>query len=119
MFMSVIQNEIVINAPLEKIWEALTEVEMLDKYDPAVKNSIALSQITKGIGAKRRVNMLDGKNWFEEQCVVHKPFEALTYELIACSFPVHKLKHSYSFEKNGNQTKVKQLMQYEMKYGLL
>jgi ligand-binding SRPBCC domain-containing protein len=117
--MATILNEIIIDAPIEKIWEALTEVEILEKYDPTVKRSIALSKNTKGIGAKRKVEMFDGKNWFEEQCTVHHPNEALTYELTACSFPVHQLKHSYSFEKIDNQTKVKQLMHYKMKYGWL
>jgi ribosome-associated toxin RatA of RatAB toxin-antitoxin module len=117
--MATIHNEITINAPIEKIWEALTEVEMLDKYDPTVKKSTALSQTKKGLGAKRKVDMLDGKNWFEEQCTVHLPNQTLTYELTACSFPVHQLKHSYSFEKFGSQIKVKQVMQYQMKYGLL
>jgi len=116
--MTTINNEITINAPIEKIWQALTEVEILDKYDPTVKKSTLLSETKAGIGAKRKVDMLDGKNWFEEHCTVHQPNEALTFELTACSFPIHKLKHSYSFEKVGTQTKVKQVMQYEMKFGV-
>ena len=116
--MTTIHNEITISAPMEKIWHALTEVDMLDKYDPTVKKSTPLSETKNGIGAKRRVYMLDGKNWFEELCTVHQLNEALTYELTACSFPVHKLEHSYSFEKVGNQVKVKQVMQYEMKFGV-
>jgi len=117
--MAIIRNEITIDAPIEKIWQALTEVDLLEKYDPTVKASTALTAAKNGIGAKRKVDMLDGKNWFEEQCTIHQPNEALTYELTACSFPVHQLKHSYSFEKVGNQVRVKQIMQYEMKFGVL
>ena len=62
--------------------------------------------------------MLDGKNWFEEKITEYKTNEALTYELTACSFPVHKLKHSYSFEKIGNQIRVQQVMDYTVKFGL-
>jgi len=102
--MTTLHNEIVINAPIEKIWEALTNIEELDKYDPTVKKSTALSKEKSGIGATRKVDMLDGKNWFEEKVTVFKPIEALTYELTACSFPVHKLKHSYSFEKIGDKS---------------
>lgn len=116
--MATILNEIVIRAPIEKIWEALSEIETLEKYDPTVNKSTALTHLTKGVGAKRKVDMKDGKNWFEEQCTVWKPNEALAYELMACSFPVHKLKHSYSFEEEGNQIKVKQVMQYTVKFGL-
>jgi len=116
--MATIHNEIVINAPIEKIWEALSEVNTLDRYDPTVKKSTAISQTTKGIGAKRKVDMQDGKNWFEEQCTEWEPHGKLTFELTACSFPIHQLKHSYTIEKSGDQVKIKQVMQYTVKYGL-
>ena len=89
--MATIHNEIIINASIEKIWTALTDLELLDKYDPTVKKSTLLSAERTGIGAKRKVLMLDGKNWFDEKVTEFKPNQALTYELTACSFPVHKL----------------------------
>lgn len=116
--MATIHNEITINAPIEKIWDALTNIEELDKYDPTVKKSTALSAAKSGMDAKRKVDMLDGKNWFEEKVTEFKTNEALAYELTACSFPIHKLKHSYSFQKIGNQTKVQQVMEYTVKFGL-
>lgn len=115
--MTTLHNEITINAPIEKIWDALSNIDVLDKYDPTVKKSTAVSTTKSGIGAKRKVDMLDGKNWFEEQCTVWDSNKALTYELTACSFPVNKLKHSYTFEKIGTQTKVKQIMEYQIKFG--
>lgn len=117
--MVTIKNEIIINADLDKVWNILTDVELLDKYDPTVKKSTLISTDKTGIGAKRKVDMLDGKNWFEEKVTVQKSKEALTFELTACSFPIKNLKHSYSFEKVGNQTKVKQVMEYTVKFGLL
>lgn len=115
--MTTLHNEITINAPIEKIWNALSNIDVLDKYDPTVKKSTAVSTTKSGIGAKRKVDLLDGKHWFEEQCTVWNPNKALTYELTDCSLPVHKLKHSYTFEKIGNQTKVKQVMEYQIKFG--
>lgn len=117
--MATIHNEIVVNAPVEKIWEILTNLELLDKYDPTVKQSKALSENKSGLNAKRKVLMIDGKNWFDEKVTVFKPNLALTYQLTDCSFPISGLKHSYSFEKAGNQTKVKQVMEYTVKFGLL
>lgn len=115
--MTTLHNEITIKAPIEKIWEALSEVETLDKYDPTVIKSIAISESTNGIGAKRKVSMKDGKNWFEEQCISWNPNKELTYELTACSFPIHQLRHSYTFERVGGDVKVKQVMQYKVKFG--
>ena len=116
--MATIHNEITINASIDKVWYLLTDLEMLEKYDPTVKKSTLVSTEKTGIGAKRKVLMLDGKNWFDEKVTVFKPNEALTYELTDCSFPVQKLKHSYSFEKVGTQTRVKQIMEYTVKFGL-
>jgi len=115
--MTTLYNEIIINAPIEKIWEALTNVEEIDKYDPTVKKSTVLSFNNKGIGAKRKVTMKDGKNWFDEKCTISKTNEALTYELTDCSFPVQSLNHSYTFEQFSNKTKVQQVMNYKIKYG--
>ena len=116
--MATIHNEITVNSSVEKIWEALANVEMLDKYDPDVKQSTALTTNKSGLGAKRKVLMRDGKNWFDEKITVFKPNEALTYQLTDCSFPIKGLTHSYSFENIGTQTKVKQEMQYTVKFGL-
>ena len=116
--MATIHNEITVNSSVEKIWEALANVEMLDKYDPNVKQSTALTTNKSGLGAKRKVLMRDGKNWFDEKITVFKPNEALTYQLTDCSFPIKGLTHSYSFENIGTQTKVKQEMQYTVKFGL-
>lgn len=116
--MATIKNEITINAPIEKIWNALTDLELLDKYDPTVKKSSLISDEKTGIGAKRKVHMLDGKNWFDEKITVFITHEALTYQLTDCSFPIKGLKHSYTFEKIENEIKVKQTMEYTVKFGL-
>src|SRR6267154_536171 len=110
--MTTLYNEIIIDAPIDKIWEALSNIEELEKYDPTVKKSQALSQAHSGIGATRKVDMKDGKNWFEEKVTQYEPNNGLTYELTACSFPVQNLKHSYSFEQAGGRIKVKQVMEY-------
>jgi ligand-binding SRPBCC domain-containing protein len=117
--MAIIHNEITIQAPLEKVWRVLTTPEALDRYDPTVKKSSLISIRKSDLGAKRRVEMADGKNWFEEEITEFKPTEALTYTLTACSFPVHKLKHTYSFQQSGDTTKVIQVMEYTVKFGLL
>ena len=116
--MTTLHNEIAINAPIEIIWEALSEMEGLENLDLNVKKSTAISQVKSGIGARRKVDMRDGKNWFEEKITDFKPNDAITYELTACSFPVQRLKYTYTLEKFGNQIKVKQVMEYQIKFGL-
>jgi ribosome-associated toxin RatA of RatAB toxin-antitoxin module len=112
-------NEITINAPIEKIWSILTDLELLDKTDPTVKKATLISENKTGLEAKRKVLMQDGKNWFDEKITVFKPNEELAYQLTDCSFPIKGLKHTYSFHKTGNSVKVQQIMEYTVKFGLL
>ena len=116
--MTTLNNEITVNSSIEKVFKALAEMEGLEQLDPNVKKSTSLSQISSGQGAKRKVDMKDGKNWFEEKVTDYKPNESITYELTACSFPVETLKYTYTMARIGNQTKVKQVMAYKIKFGL-
>ncbi len=115
--MATLNNEIQINAPIEKIWDALSNIDELDKYDPTVEKCTILSKSKNGVGAKRKVSMKDGKNWFDEKCTISIPNKTLAYELTACSFPVHRLNHIYSFENQWGKVKVKQVMNYTVKFG--
>jgi ribosome-associated toxin RatA of RatAB toxin-antitoxin module len=117
--MTTLFNQIAVAAPIEKIWVALTNISLLENYDPTVKRSVILTENNSGLGAKRKVEMQDGKNWFEEICVIYEPYKAVAYELTACSFPIHQLKHTYSFEITGKNIIVKQIMIYQVKFGLL
>jgi len=117
--MATIYNEITISAGTDKVWGILTNLDLLEKYDPTVKKSVVTSAQKTGIDAKRKVEMTDGNNWFEEKVTEFEPGKALTFELTACSFPIERLKHSYSFAQIGNQTKVKQVMDYTVKFGFV
>ena len=117
--MSTLINSITIDAPIDRIWSILTDLELLYKTDPTVKKATLISEIKTGLHAKRKVLMQDGKNWFDEMITVFNPNEKLVYQLTDCSFPIKGLKHTYSFEIIGNQTKVQQVMEYTVKFGLI
>ena len=117
--MTKLHNEIIINAPVEKIWKILANLTELQNYDPTVLKSTITSVNTDGLNASRKVDMKDGKHWFKEKMTVCKANESLTYELTDCNFPIDGLQHSYSFERIGNQTKVSQEMEYDVKWGFL
>jgi|GEM_PF-408587 len=117
--MATIFNEIAINATTQQVWAVLSDLAVLEKYDPTVLRSELISTEISGIDAKRKVYMKDGKNWFEEKVTEWQPNKALTIQLTNCTFPIDHLKHSYSFETSGNTTVVKQVMVYDVKFGAL
>ena len=111
-------NTIRVKATREALWGILANMEMLEQYDATVNSSKQVGDLKTGIGAKRRVTMKDGKNWFEEKVTVYEHGNALAYQLTDCSFPINGLKHTYSFEQNGEYTTVIQVMEYEVKFGM-
>jgi len=117
--MGKLRNSITINASIDRIWNILTDLELLDKTDPTVKKATILSANKTGLEAKRKVLMQDGKNWFDEKITVFRPHEELVYQLSDCSFPLKGLKHTYTFQNNGNQTNVQQEMKYTVKFGII
>lgn len=118
--MNTLKNNTVINASMEKVWHLLADVSLLGDYDPTIKSCTCISQNTTGPGAKRRIEMLDGKNWFEERVLAYEQNKTLVYQLTACSFPIKGLQHSYTFESiGGNSIRVSQTMEYSVKFGLI
>jgi hypothetical protein len=102
-------NTIVGNGKCFMAYELVKRLK--EKGSEELLNKLSEAQQKKtGVGANRKVLMLDGKNWFDEKVTAFKPNEALTYQLTDCSFPIKGLKHSYSLEEIGNQTRVKQIM---------
>ena len=45
------------------------------------------------------------------------PNESLSFELFECTLPVRRLKHSDTLTPDGSGTVVRQLMEYELKFG--
>ncbi len=116
--MTKLENEIIIQAPIEIVWNVLSKVDELENYDPTVLRSNSTHVTTEGLGASRKVEMKDGKNWFDETCTQHHVNKSITYELTACSFPIKALKHEYELTTSDAGTTVRQIMTYQMKYGL-
>lgn len=117
--MATLNNEITIDAPIEKIWEALSVIDQLEKFDPTVKKSLVITDARMGLHAMRKVEMRDGKNWFKERVTEYVPHQSLAYQLTDCTFPMKELTHRYTFENKGKAIIVKQVMQYTVKFGLL
>ncbi len=119
--MTTLTNQITIAAPRGAVWQALTDLDLLDQYDPGVRSSQLVGEQASGLGAQRRCDLRPA-GWFIERVAVWRPEEALAFELVTCSFPVSSLRHDYTLtqaaDHAGARTVVTQVMTYELKYGL-
>ncbi len=118
--MTTLTNQITIAAPRGAVWRALTDLDLLDQYDPGVRSSQLVGEQASGLGAQRRCDLRPA-GWFIERVAVWRPEEALAFELVTCSFPVSSLRHDYTLtqaaDHTGARTLVTQVMTYELKYG--
>ena len=119
--MTTLTNQITIAARRGAVWQALTDLDLLDQYDPGVRSSQLVGEQASGLGAQRRCDLRPA-GWFIERVAVWRPEEALAFELVTCSFPVSSLRHDYTLtqvaDHTGARTVVTQVMTYELKYGL-
>lgn len=115
--MTTLYNEIMIKATPQTVWEVLSDLGRLEKYDPIVTKSDPIDKLTSGLAARRHCQTRNG--WFKEEVSEWQPYEQLAFTLFDCNLPMKALKHSYSLHPVEDGTRVTQVMTYTMKYGLL
>jgi uncharacterized protein YndB with AHSA1/START domain len=130
--MTTLTNQITIAAPRRAVWDVLTSLDLLDQYDPGVRTSTLVGDVSAGPGVQRRCDLRPA-GWFIEQVTRWQPDEALAFELVSCSLPVANLRHEYTLtdtcghadhdvadrtaEQQAPCTLVTQVMTYTLKYG--
>jgi ligand-binding SRPBCC domain-containing protein len=116
--MTVLENQIRIDARPEQVWSVLASLDALAEYDPGVARSEIVSDARQGPGAARKCELAPG-GWFKERVTAWRPNEALSFELYECTLPVRALRHSYTLAPDGGGTLVSQRMEYRLKFGPL
>jgi ligand-binding SRPBCC domain-containing protein len=114
--MTVLTNRITIAAARPAVWQTLTTLDLLDRYDPGVRSSRVVSEQASGLGAERRCELRPA-GWFVERVVAWQPEQVLAFELVTCSLPVAHLRHDYTLTEQDGSTVVTQVMTYELTYG--
>lgn len=116
--MSKLHNTITINAPPEKVWDVLADLEAVQFYNPVVEHARYISPMKEGVGASRQCEMKpDG--WVKERVVGWEPKEAITMELYESPWPVNFMRWRTSLVPENGGTRVSQNMEYELKFGPL
>lgn len=116
--MTTLHHEIRIEAPLEAVWNAISDLAAVKHYNPTVVSAWLLSPLHEGIGAARRCE-LKPKGWVEERVWEWSPRRSIGLEVTASEWPLVFMKWKTELQIDGNVTLVRQTMNYKLKFGLL
>lgn len=115
--MSQLHHEITINAPLEKIWNVLADLEAVQHYNPTVAQAKYLSSNKTGIGAARHCDFKPN-GWGKERVIGFEPQRSITIEMYESTWPVKFMRWRTSLKPAGKQTVVEQDLEYQLKFGI-
>lgn len=111
-----LHHEVLINAPKEKVWLVLNNIEEVENYNPQVSDATCLSDNHEGVNASRQCTMDDGTT-VKEKVLAIDPGNSMTMELYESSWPVKNMKWTTSIETKDGATLVKQDLEYNVRYG--
>lgn len=116
--MSVFKETIMIDAPINVVWEVLADIGSIAKWNPGVKHSIQTSPGEVEKGSTRHCD-LGGRNYLDEEVITFQPPHKLTISITKTNMPFKKAHIRFVLEEHHGQTKVIVSPLYELKYGLL
>ena len=116
--MAKLHNTIKINAPVDKIWSVLTDLESIQHYSKTVKSARYISKNKTGVGSARECEILP-KGRVKERVTGVEPEKSISFELYETDWPLVFMRWTTSLKKDGDGTIVSADTEYKLKYGII
>ena len=112
-----LNHKIEINAPKEKVWQILNQLEAVSDYNPQVDQAKCISEMRTGVGASRECTMKDGSSVKER--VVFIESNTISMELYESSWPVKEMRWTTKLSDLSGRTEMTQKLEYKVKFGAI
>ena len=112
-----LSSEIQIDAPKEKVWAILADLETVQHYDPAITKAYYTSEVRDGVGAARQCDLPDG-GYVRERVTEWKPGEGYAinvYEGSDVVAPFESADARFALRDAGQGTAVSLELEYRLK----
>ena len=115
------KQKIIINAPLDKVWEFNQDLTKIPEFHPRVnKVDLISDKQFREVGASYKCNLIDGKNTCVEKDIEIIPMEKLVTEMSDDTMGLTKLLPDYIVETiftkiDNKSTKIEMLHYYSNK----
>ena len=116
--MSIIRHEIRANCPPTTVWALLSDLEAVQRYNPAVSAAVVEGVQRTGVGATRACTLLP-KGRVVERVTHWEEGSALGLEVIESDWPMHFMRWVTRIEPREGATRITQDLEYKIKFGVL
>lgn len=116
--MPTLHHEILINAPIERVWQILSNLESVRHYNPLVQTVQITSPNPSGVGSARHCVFKDGK-FAKERVTASTPQQSISFELYEHQWPLSYMRWTNRIQTQGNQVRLIADTEYAPSMGLL
>jgi uncharacterized protein YndB with AHSA1/START domain len=110
--------EITIDTPVREVWQALSDIGNIHRWNPGVVESYLTGEQTEGIGARRTCD-LGQNNFLDEEVVAWIVNEQLTMRVVDTNLAFNYADIRFTLVPERQTTRVIVSPDYQLKYGLL
>ena len=105
-----------IEAPKERVWEVLSDLGSIYKWNPGITHSYTTSDAATGENAMRQCDLPDG-GFLRERAFNWNEGEGFTINVYETSLPMKESFVDFRATAEGEATVVKLKMDYKLKFG--
>lgn len=115
--MTTLQHSVMINAPQERVWQVLTNLEEVANYNKMVKAAKCISENKTGVGSSRQCEI--DKGLIKERVTAVNEGQSLSMELYESNWPLKFMRWTTEISPSGDATLMKQVTEYEPGMGFM
>ena len=115
--MTTLQHSVMINAPQERVWQVLTNLEEVANYNKMVKAAKCISENKTGVGSSRQCEI--DKGHIKERVTAVNEGQSLSMELYESNWPLKFMRWTTEVSQSGDATLMKQVTEYEPGMGFM
>jgi len=109
-----------IAAEASVVWALLNDFQHIDAFNPNLARSTHIGETPlEGLGAERRCDLKDGRNWIKERVVDWRPGESYTVEIYAGTMPIRDVRTTLAVTPKGAGSRAVMQISYTPKLGIL
>jgi hypothetical protein len=116
--MTLINHLVDARCPPERLWEILADLTAVADYNPGIAAARLKGGQAKGKGAQRECDLVP-KGKVVERVIEWQEGQALGLEIVESDWPIHFMRWVTRIEPYGGASRVKQRLEYRVKFGLL